>query len=444
MHMAVIRLAGFSRRVSCKEWVVPMLNNNYDKTKIRCHVCNTEHDATYETEGNEVYLHVKCPHGLYRTRVSSDAALFQTFRTKCRPVPPDSKPLNYWHYIHITDTCSLNCPTCFPESGPDKDYKMSLDEVRACAKKICDAHGQSVIVTGGEPTEHPQFLEIVRILSSEFKLQVSVGTNGIRFAEEPDFANDCRKASLFKVELSFDSLRDEVYRVMRGRDLLATKKKALDNLRPSGINVTLDVVLCTANIDELGELARFALANAPFVNSLRIQPLQAAGRYVPELMGLDRERAVHAIVESNVIPGLTLDDFIPDITCPMIGMCIHPDCSALLYLATCKGKAPKILTQDRRFDKLLDDLTALPPGKPSFWNLRIQWAIYRRTGLKGLRAFRNADTNSSNPAIFVLVFDNLMPADQHDTTRHEHCGACVCFCKDKTKTLCSYSVEGPN
>ena len=50
-----------------------------------------------------------------------------------------------------------------------------------------------------------------------------VNTNGLRLASEPDYARLLADAGLDCVFLQFDGVSDDVYRKIRGRDLLSEK-----------------------------------------------------------------------------------------------------------------------------------------------------------------------------------------------------------------------------
>lgn len=71
----------------------------------------------------------------------------------------------------ITGKCSKNCSFCFTEEEARKEKKyddMSLDYIKAIVEKYeYKKRGHVLKLLGGEPTEHPQFLDIIEYASKE-------------------------------------------------------------------------------------------------------------------------------------------------------------------------------------------------------------------------------------------------------------------------------------
>ncbi|MEI2768395.1 MAG: hypothetical protein V9E86_07900 [Nitrosomonas sp.] len=92
--------------------------------------------------------------------------------------------------------------------------------------------------SGGEPTIHPQFFEIMDAAQSRPIKHLMLNTNGLRIANEPGFAQ--RLASYlprFEVYLQWDSMRAEPLRELRGAELLETRHKAdRDTERPEPVD----------------------------------------------------------------------------------------------------------------------------------------------------------------------------------------------------------------
>ncbi|MFQ6671854.1 MAG: radical SAM protein [Candidatus Tectimicrobiota bacterium] len=86
-------------------------------------------------------------------------------------------------WFTINQQCNLECAHCLTNSGPRvKAPILKLADIQRIAK---DAHAMGVerfYVTGGEPTLHPEFFEIVAFLQSLG--EVIFFTNGTLFNEE--------------------------------------------------------------------------------------------------------------------------------------------------------------------------------------------------------------------------------------------------------------------
>jgi MoaA/NifB/PqqE/SkfB family radical SAM enzyme len=95
------------------------------------------------------------------------------------------KNINY----SITNVCNRKCKDC----SLNIPYRMSLKNERPymSIKNIKDSakylQGYSINITGGEPTIHPKFTEIVPKLRGIFKPSIlSIETNGYGFSKFPE------------------------------------------------------------------------------------------------------------------------------------------------------------------------------------------------------------------------------------------------------------------
>jgi uncharacterized radical SAM superfamily Fe-S cluster-containing enzyme len=136
-----------------------------------------------------------------------------------------------------------------------------------------------VQISGGEPTVHPQFFEILDIAKTKPIRHLMLNTNGIRIAKDKAFAE--RLASYmpdFEIYLQFDSLKKEALEQLRGEDLREVRKKAIEHLNKYNLSTTLVVTLQKGlNTDEIGEIIEYALKQR-CVRGVTFQPTQQAGR----------------------------------------------------------------------------------------------------------------------------------------------------------------------
>lgn len=86
---------------------------------------------------------------------------------------------NIW-YLQINRICNHNCIYC---SNPSFGKMMSMDEVKKWLEDIKNSDYDSVILTGWEPTIHPDIFEIVQLVN-EYWLKARIITNWTWFADE--------------------------------------------------------------------------------------------------------------------------------------------------------------------------------------------------------------------------------------------------------------------
>jgi uncharacterized radical SAM superfamily Fe-S cluster-containing enzyme len=159
-----------------------------------------------------------------------------------------------------------------------------------------------------------------------------LNTNGLRIAQSRAFTQQLAAFMPgFEVYLQLDSLQSEPHRALRGRDLLETKKKALENLNAVGLSTTL---VCTLkkglNDGELGALVDFALAQ-PCVRGVTFQPIQDAGRnqsFDPATDRLTLGEARQLLLSQSKV--FAPEDLIP-VPC-------HPDCLVMGYALKLGGR----------------------------------------------------------------------------------------------------------
>ena len=80
--------------------------------------------------------------------------------------------------------------------------------------------------------------------------------------------------------MQFDGLTPEVYKFIRGVDLLETKMKALENLRQAGYDSVVLVVTLVKGVNDtqLGDIINFAAKNFDVIRCINVQPVSLCGR----------------------------------------------------------------------------------------------------------------------------------------------------------------------
>ncbi len=230
--------------------------------------------------------------------------------------------------IEVTDHCNLECPICIV----DNQYSTHLDP--AAFSRIIDdliaKEGQceSVALSGGEPSSHPQILELIRIASRPQIGRVVLITNGLRLGRDPSFARALKDSGAY-VGLQLDGFSAESHQLIRGRDLTEEKADALRVLRELAIPTQMIFVAVRGvNEHQIGDAVRLFLSEPHFL-SLNFQPMahtgQGGGRFahnpsdrltIPGLIRAIDEQSGGLVRKSDFAP-------LP---------CSHPQCVSLTYL----------------------------------------------------------------------------------------------------------------
>jgi 7,8-dihydro-6-hydroxymethylpterin dimethyltransferase len=274
----------------------------YDFTLSLCPVCLKRVDAKIVFEDNKVFMLKTCSeHGFQKVLIETDISYYKNIRNynKASETPlkfgtrtqhgcpydcglcQDHEQHSCLTVVEITDRCNLACPTCYAMSSPHYGRHRTIEEVEKMLDIIVESEGTPDVVqiSGGEPTIHPEFFEILDIAKKKPIRHLMINTNGIRIAK--DFAFAEKLASYmpdFEIYLQFDSFKPAVLEKLRGKDLSDIRIKALEHLNKLNLSTTLVVTLQAGlNDDEIGAIIDFALQQK-CVRGVTFQPTQVAGR----------------------------------------------------------------------------------------------------------------------------------------------------------------------
>jgi len=272
------------------------------QTTSLCEACLALVPAKIIQEGEAVYYLKRYEtHGVQKTLVSTEARYWKRCRDFLKPgdVPlkfhtridkgcpydcglcPDHEQHSCLAILEVNEHCNLTCPTCFASSSPALSGTRSLAEVERMLDLLVESEGQPDLlqISGGEPTLHPEILEIIRAARRLPIRHVMLNTNGIRIANDPDFvAALAEMKRAFEVYLQFDALSESALKIIRGADLRRVRERALEALERAGISTTLVcVVRKGVNDGEIGDVLRYA-QRWSCVRGVTFQPVQDAGR----------------------------------------------------------------------------------------------------------------------------------------------------------------------
>lgn len=357
-----------------QDWGLP------DTTKSLCPVCLDVIDAKLYKQDGQVLMSKSCAgHGTFNELISSDVKFFLKMRRTHYEMPvrvenpnckntsqcPNACGLCDQHLstpvmvnVDLTNRCNMDCPICFANSNATgRLYEITLEQLDKMLDAAMDIrpHPPSCIqLAGGEPTIHRDFIEAVNRAKLRGFSYVQVATNGLRFAQSPEFCHAASEAGLDEVYLQFDGLDEDIYRKMRGRRLLDTKIRAIENIKKTNMQVVLVPTLVKGlNDHEVGEITRFAIRNVDVVTAISWQPVAITGRidetkrrqirYTTADLARDLEEQCGFIdMYRDWYPFSVVEPFIQlvEITTkqPQMHCSCHPHCGCATYLVIDKQK----------------------------------------------------------------------------------------------------------
>jgi uncharacterized radical SAM superfamily Fe-S cluster-containing enzyme len=308
----------------------------YDFTLSLCPECLRRVDAKIVFENGNVYMLKRCnEHGNSKVLIADDIEYYKNIRNYNKPsetpytfntkthygcpydcgLCPDHEQHSCLTVVEVTDRCNLTCPTCYAGSSPTYGRHRTLEEVKAMLDTIVknEKEPDVVQISGGEPTIHPQFWEIMDYAKSLPIRHLMLNTNGIKIAKDFAFAERLKTyAPDFEVYLQFDSFENSVLRELRGADLNDIRKQALDHLNKINLSTTLVVTLQKGlNDGEMGKIIDYALKQT-CIRGVTFQPTQIAGRlenFNPETDRMTLTEVRRKIMEQTDI--FNGDDLLP-------------------------------------------------------------------------------------------------------------------------------------
>src|SRR6266851_4322295 len=318
----------------------------YELTRSICPNCKRVIDAKILLRENKVFMAKRCPDcGPFEALVYGDAEAYTSFSKFNKPgtIPlaygsenkegcpydcglcPDHQQHTCLGIIEVNSACNMDCPLCFANAGAG--FNLTLEEVEGMLDHLGETEGNPEVVqfSGGEPSIHPQILEMMRAAKARNIRYVMLNTNGKRIADDDRFLAelaDIRPTIYFQ----FDGFASETYRIIRGEpDILQQKLRALDRLAAIGVSAVLvPAIERGVNLHEVGAIVKFAIEH-PAVRGINFQPAFHSGRHIEhDPMRRVTIADILAALEEQTTGSFLVSDFVPV-------PCCFPTCNSVTY-----------------------------------------------------------------------------------------------------------------
>ena len=254
--------------------------------------------ASIVEENGRILMKKSCPkHGHFEDVMSIDPTFFKRLESlypgRDFVIPKDglhehgTSSIRYGRgavlTIDLTNRCNMMCNPCFMDANQvGYVHELEWEEVQKLlddAVSIKPRRQLSVQFSGGEPTLSPHFLPAIRYARQLGYFSVQCATNGIRFAQDEDFAKQAAEAGLRFAYLQFDGVGNEHNQHRKVGNLYDVKLRAIENLHKHGIDITLVTTIVNGvNNDQVGDILKFAIANIDKINTVAFQPVSFTGR----------------------------------------------------------------------------------------------------------------------------------------------------------------------
>ena len=152
------------------------------------------------------------------------------------------RTVNYLR-ISVTERCNFRCQYCMPEkpfSWVPKEKLLSFKELFLFVKVAIDGGVTKIRLTGGEPLLREDLDRFIKMIN-EYKsgLDLALTTNAFLL---PQAAQRLKDAGLKRLNISLDSLKEDVAAKVAGKNVLKEVLKGIDKALEVGLKIKINMV----------------------------------------------------------------------------------------------------------------------------------------------------------------------------------------------------------
>lgn len=199
--------------------------------------------------------------------------------------------------ISITSGCNMKCVYCHNE-GNRYSVILNLDSIENLIQNSYGLGLEGVRLTGGEPTIHPEFLNICKMLKEKYNLKVGVNTNCIEFDK---LMLGVKMGWIDRITVGIDYIDGFV---SKNSPVGISSREILTNiikLKDLGVNISIATVY-TNEFDNTLALLKWGLNNGIIVKIIEVVKNEIADNTSSEFL----EMRTKIFAEFNLLPELDI------------------------------------------------------------------------------------------------------------------------------------------
>ena len=157
--------------------------------------------------------------------------------------------------ISITNVCNLNCKHCYLD---ESNYVfLDVDRIKDLLKQAKEIGVKIVDITGGEPTAHPNFIEIIDYAKKLGFEKINVSTNGVKINKDDKLLKGLIRDKV-ECHISLDAVSNEKLNLIRGNDIFFELEKTFKLLKKNNVDFTIRYSLNKLNYKDVDEMIEYA------------------------------------------------------------------------------------------------------------------------------------------------------------------------------------------
>jgi radical SAM protein with 4Fe4S-binding SPASM domain len=177
-------------------------------------------------------------------------------------------------YLYITEKCQLRCDHCYMGERLERAIVMPYAQVCETLELWRKMGGSKLTILGGEPTLHPQFVDIIEFSNAVGYEHVILTTNGLNSAATKLAELDARKFAY--VQVSLDGGTAATHEAIRGKGTFGVACDTVKQLCEAGFDTR---IICTVNRANQGDVLRLIpMADELGVSLVKYHVFSVVGR----------------------------------------------------------------------------------------------------------------------------------------------------------------------
>ncbi|MEK6952718.1 MAG: radical SAM protein [Nanoarchaeota archaeon] len=198
------------------------------------------------------------------------------------------KMLKFTAWLTINRACNLRCSWCYAKMTNYNNNHMNLGIVKRSIDLFKSLSLKSVILIGGEPLIHPNFIDIVKMITKS-GLKVYVVTNAMLFSNKK-FLSKALDAGVSSITVSFKASNKEDFKSFTGRDGFSKTLQAINNIAKEKIPYVINVTACETLLENFDEMIDVVVKTGARVFSVDTgKPIIIEGKTYADGMGTPKQ-----------------------------------------------------------------------------------------------------------------------------------------------------------
>jgi len=185
-----------------------------------------------------------------------DSRGWSEFKPIKKMLPQEQNTSKEKHWVRLTKTCNQDCLFCLDKELQD-GTALPMKEIEVDLKSGFDDGARRVVLSGGEPTIHTQFIEIIKLAKKIGYEHIQLITNGLKLSDD-DFFKAAEMAELNEITVSIHGHNSVIHDKLVGlKGAFIKVLKTLKNAKKyPDLIISIDVCINKLNIRHLPEIIK--------------------------------------------------------------------------------------------------------------------------------------------------------------------------------------------